>query len=75
LRGETAIGNAMVNRQREVRQPAHDDSSLSRHDTIALTADGEYRGLRWIDDRREAVRAVGAKIRDAERGALDLLAL
>src|ERR1700730_13166136 len=75
LRGETAVGNAMINRQREIRQRAHDDSSLFRRHTIALTTDGEYRGLRRMDDRREAVRPVRAKIRDAERGALDLLAL
>jgi hypothetical protein len=62
LRGETAVGNAMINRQREIRQRAHDDSSISRHDTIAMTTDGEYRGLWWIDDRREAVRPVRAKI-------------
>src|SRR5260370_26927240 len=75
LRGKAAVGNAMINRQGEIRQRAHDDGFLSRHDTIASAADGEYRGLRWIDERREAVRAFRAKVRDAERGALDFLAL
>src|ERR1700692_1237115 len=65
----------MIDRQREIRQRAHDDGSISRHDTIALTPDGEYRGLWWIDDRREAVRPVRAKIRNSERGALDFLTL
>jgi len=43
----------VINRQREIRQRAHDHGALSRHHTVALAADGEYRGLRWIDDRRE----------------------
>ena len=62
LRGETAVGNAMINRQREIRQRAHDDGTISRHDTSASATDGEYRGLWRIDDRREAVRPVRTKI-------------
>src|SRR5258708_12339064 len=62
LRGETAVGNPMINGQSEIRQRAYDDGSLSRHDTIAPAADGEYRGLRWIDDRCKAVRPLRAKI-------------
>ncbi len=75
LRGETAVGHAMIDRQREIRHRTHDHGSVSRHHTIALSADGEYRGLRRIDDGREAVRPFRTEIRDAERGALDFLAL
>src|SRR5258708_35956561 len=61
----------MIDRQRKIRHWAHDDGSILRHGTISLPTDGEYRGLWWIDDGREAVRPIGAKIGDAERGAVD----
>ena len=42
MRGETAVGDAVINRQCKIRHRAHDDGSISRHGTISLATDGEY---------------------------------
>src|SRR5665213_1169324 len=74
FRGKPAIGDAVINAERKLRHRPDPDTARSRYHTIALTPDGEYGRLRWIDQCRKSVRPASTEIRDADGSALKFLA-
>ena len=67
----SAIRDAVVDGERERDDRSHRRSAIRRDDAIRDAADGEDRRLRWIDDRREAIDAERAEIRDGDRRAAE----
>src|SRR5215211_8624210 len=69
------VGDAVVSREGELHDAHGHDLLVLEDGALDDAAHGDYRGLRRVDDRGEALDAEHAHVRDGEGAALVLLRL
>ncbi len=75
IRGETAIGDTVIHRQRELGNRSHMNAAIQSDNAVALAPHGENGRLRRIDEGIETIRSARPQVGEADRCALQFILL